>query len=387
MEAGAQPGAVKVASLTAAIACIACVGLGLSLSTPLLSIEMKRMGLSGSWIGLNTAVAGAASVMAIPFVPRLAARIGVVPLLWGSLATAALALLAFKAVPVFAWWFPIRFIFSVAIGALFVMSEFWINEAAPEGRRGLVMGVYATILALGLAAGPLLLTLLGSEGWAPYGAGAVLFCLGGLPLLAARGLSPVLDGAPRRTVWSFIRTAPSATLAALVFGAAETGSFALLPIYGLRVGLSEGEATLLVTALALGNVVFQIPFGLLSDRMDRRRLLLGATLVGALGAASIPSAGNGVPLYLLLFVWGGIIGALYTVGLAHLGARFGGGDLAAANAAFLILYTLGMTGGPPLVGAGMDLVGPPGFAWSLAVVFAAYAFVVLDRMHRERTKS
>src|SRR3712207_1524617 len=86
----------RAASLTAAIALIAAVGVGLSLTIPLLSLEMERMGLSGGWIGANTAVAGVASLLVVPFVPRLAARVGVLPLLWGSVVLVALTLLSFR---------------------------------------------------------------------------------------------------------------------------------------------------------------------------------------------------------------------------------------------------------------------------------------------------
>jgi MFS family permease len=371
----------RVAAITAAIACVTAVGIGLSLSVPLLSLEMERMGISGTLIGLNTAVAGVASICVIPFVPRLAARIGVLPLLWLCVVAAVLSLLGFRALFSFPWWFPLRFVFSAALGSLFVLSEYWINAAAPPRRRGLVMGIYATVLSLGFAAGPGLLTVVGTSGWTPYVAGAALFGLAALPLLLSRGLSPQMGEGTGRSVGSFIVAAPAATIAALIFGAAETGGFALLPIYGLQLGFDAAAAAVLVSVLALGNVVFQIPLGLLSDRVDRRRLLLAVAAVGCLGAAVIPAAAeHRVALYVILFVWGGVTGALYTVGLAHLGARFTGADLARANAAFVILYNVGLVVGPPAVGAGMDALPPHGFAYSLAALFAIYIVIVVSRL-------
>ena len=85
-------------------------------------------------------------------------------------------------------------------------------------------------------------------------------------------------------------------------------------------------------------------------------MLLAAGLAEIVGAALIPfAAGRGWAFYATLFVWSGLIGTLYTVGLAHLGARFTGADLASANAAFVILYNAGLALGPPVVGGGMDL--------------------------------
>lgn len=338
------------------------------------------MGASATLIGANTAVAGVASIVTVPFVPRLAARIGVVPLLLASLALGAASLLAFKLVFSVAWWFPIRFAFSAALGALFALSEYWINAAAPPDRRGLAVGLYATVLAAGFALGPVLLAWSGTSGWPPYLVGAVLFGLGALPLLLGRGLSPALDGESRRSVWSFLTRAPALMLAPFVFGAVETGGFALLPVYGVRLGLSDERAAMLVSAVALGSVVLQVPLGLLSDRVDRRRLLIAASLAGAAGAGLIPVAANhGLALEALLLVWGGIGTALYTVALAELGSRFSGADLANGNAAFLVAYNLGLVVGPFLVGAAMDRSPAYGLAVSLAALFALYAILACAR--------
>jgi MFS family permease len=285
----------------------------------------------------------------------------------------------------FAWWFPLRFVFSAALGVLFVLSEYWINAAAPPARRGLVMGVYATVLALGFATGPAVLVAVGTSGWPPYLAGAALFALASLPLALAQGLTPEPRGGAKRGVLSFLLAAPTATVAALVFGAVETGGFALLALYGLRLGFEPETAAYLLTAVALGNVALQIPIGLLSDRIDRRLVLLASGLSGLAGAALLPVvAANGAPFFAVLFVWGGLIGALYTVGLAHLGARFSGGDLVSANAAFVILYNVGLVLGPPLVGAGMDAAPPHGFAWTLAAFCALYVAVVAGRLAGDR---
>jgi MFS family permease len=71
-------------------------------------------------------------------------------------------------------------------------------------------------------------------------------------------------------------------------------------------------------------------------------------------------------------MWGGVGGSLYAVGLAHLGSRYSGADLASANAAFVMLYALGMLLGPPIVGLGMDLISPNGLFFAIAVLLAPY---------------
>jgi hypothetical protein len=61
----------------------------------------------------------------------------------------------------------------------------------------------------------------------------------------------------------------------------------------------------------------------------------------------------------------------------HLGSHYRGPDLASANAVFIMLYALGMLGGPPIVGFGVDLAPPDGFFFSIAALLTLYLGLVL----------
>src|SRR5690606_24737010 len=101
-------------------------------------------------------------------------------------------------------------------------------------------------------------------------------------------------------------------------------------------------------------------------------------LAGVLGLPFV--SGNWLASAALLFLWGGVVAGLYTVGLSHLGARLSGRDLASANAAFVLCYGIGMLAGPQVIGIGMDVAGPDGFAWSIAVFFALYLVLAAVRL-------
>jgi MFS family permease len=219
-------------------------------------------------------------------------------------------------------WFPLRILLHIALTVLFILSEFWISTSAPPHRRGLVLGIYATVLSLGFAAGPWLFAHLGSSGFRPFGVIIGLVALAAIPVLAARNESPTIasDGETSNFL-RYIWLVPTATAAVLVFGAVETGGFALFPIYGNRIGYSEADAALLLTMIGLGNVLLQIPIGMISDRVsDRRYLLLACAIVGLRhDLYRFPAE---LHLMALLFVWGGVVAAMYTIGLAHLGCGF-----------------------------------------------------------------
>ena len=374
-----------ILSITAAIACIVAVGIGLSLSIPLISFALDAKGASRTVIGLNSAMGGVATLVCAPFISGWARRFGVRPVLLWAVALGIVSFLGFLVIEPLWAWFPLRFVFGVALTVLFVLSEYWINAVAPEERRGLVLSIYVTALSLGFAAGPQILTMVGTSGPAPYLVGSALFAISMLPVLIARGIAPSIEEEPSRGFAAFLWAAPAATLAALVFGAAETGAFALLPLYGIATGLDVAAATTLVSFVSLGNLVFQVPLGLVADRIDRRVVLLFCASVGAIGMATMAFVPmSRTALLILLFVWGGIVAGLYTVGLAHLGGRFRGADLAQANAAFVVMYSAGLIVGPPLAGFGMDLWPPTGLPATLAALFAAYVVVVVFRLRSSR---
>lgn len=371
-------------SITAAIASISVVGIAIGLGIPLLSVILESRGHSASMIGLNTAVAGIASIAAAPVAIPLAVRLGVVPTMLGMIVSGALAFIGFYFAPYFWLWFPLRVILHVALTVLFILSEFWISVSAPPHKRGLVLGLYATVLSLGFALGPWLFAQLGSRGFLPFGITFAITMIAAIPVVAAWRQSPAIKRSDdeSRSFISYIWLVPTATAAVLVFGAVETGGFALFPVYGARMGFPESDAALLLSMIGLGNVVMQIPLGMISDRVrDRRYLLLACAATGLVGMLALPHlTGNWYVLAVLLFFWGGVVAALYTIGLAHLGSRLTGHELASANAAFVFCYGLGMVLGPQAIGIGMDLLGDEGFAWSLALFFAAYIVLAVNRL-------
>ncbi|MBB3310743.1 MFS family permease [Rhizobium sp. BK196] len=369
-------------SLVAAVSSISAVGIAIGLGLPLLSIILEKRGISSTLIGLNTAMAGIAAMVAAPITTKLAHKYGVAPTMMWAVLISALSALGFYYAQDFWMWFPLRFAFHGATTTLFILSEFWINAASPPSKRGFVLGIYATVLSIGFAAGPLIFSLLGSDGVLPFlvGAGAIL--LAAIPIFIARYESPVLDEKPELHFMRYVFLVPTATAAVFIFGAVEAGGLSLFPIFAVRAHFTESQAALLLTMMGVGNVIFQIPLGLLSDRIkDKRPLLALMALTGFVGTMMLPILVNNWLLMAgILLFWGGCVSGLYTVGLSHLGSRLTGSDLAAANAAFVFCYAVGTVAGPQVIGAAIDLAGNNGFAYAIAGFFGLYALLAGIRL-------
>jgi len=364
--------------LAAAISCISIVGIGLSLVIPLLALRLEAAGYPAHTNGLHIAVTGLATLVGAPLTPWLARVLGVRTLLLGAIALAIAALMGFAFVTDYWLWLPLRAAFGLSLTVIFVVSEYWISAAAPPAQRGFVLGLYATVLALGFAIGPAMLSVTGAEGLLPFFVAAGLVAAAAIPVaLAGRDATVKMEGKGRTAFGKIFAASPVALCAALLYGAIETGLNGLLPVFGMRSGFPEGWATAQLSLVALGNVVFPIPIGLIADRLNKVRMLAAFAFVGLAGALALPALAVDRTTYAAgLFLWGGVIGGLYPVGLAVLSERFRGAGLASANAAYIMMYALGMIAGPPVLGFGLDLASPRGLFDALAALFATYLALV-----------
>jgi MFS family permease len=145
-----------------------------------------------------------------------------------------------------------------------------------------------------------------------------------------------------------------------------------LSVYGVRYGYDVETAALLITALALGNVFFQIPIGLIADRTSKQGTIKICFGVATLAMLLLPAAIATPFIWPLVLVAGAAGFGIYTVGLAVLGDRFTGTDLVAGTAAFATVWGAGSLAGAVVCGWTMDGFGPDALPYTLALVFAVY---------------
>ncbi|TGY89781.1 MFS transporter [Marinicauda algicola] len=378
----------RARSLAAAMLAAALSGCGFGLLMPLVSLNLEAMTGSAVVVGWNTTAAALSTLVATPFIPILLSRSPARGAMVASLVFTAVGILLFPVWRDVWFWWLLRFLTGLAVTVVFVASETWINQLAKPEARARLLAVYATVLSGGFGSGGLVLSILGAEGWTPWIAGFAIFAIGAIPILLLKG--PELD-APNpaesgpRAMLAAVRLAPAAILAGLLYGALETGLFTLVPVYAERLGLTVQFVGLLAMTGALGGIALQIPIGGLADRRGRPQTLLlvaGASVVLPL---VILSAGAFTPaLFGLIFLYGGIAGAFYTLGLAMMGERLTGGMLAVGNAAFIFAYGFGSLVGPPVSGAAMDAMDPGGLMLAFSATAALYLVIAVLVFARRR---
>jgi MFS family permease len=212
------------------------------------------------------------------------------------------------------------------------------------------------VFSAGVMAGPALLEFTGTRGWQPFLIGAACLVLTLLPLGLMRNLGRVSQPyTPLRQPAALLKRVPVIMLAAAVAGVIESAELTLLPLFGVQAGNSDQRALLMVTVFMAGNVVLQIPIGLLSDRFGRRTMLGVCAAVSTIGPWLLhPWLLTPGLLWPLLFIWGGTLYAFYSQGVALLGAAFPAPELPSANTLFVMIYCLGGVLGPSIGGPIMD---------------------------------
>lgn len=370
-SAAESPGSVL--SRAAVIATAMVFGLTYSLSAPLIAFDLAGRGLSEAMIGANAAMHAVGVLITAVALPRLVALLGPRRLIFISIALSSVALISFPLLPVLALWFLLRLFLGMAAEALFVTSETWINALSTEGTRARSMAAYTAALSVGLALGPLILSVVGTSGVLPFAVGAGIALLAAVFVASPRIIAPHFDepqvGSPVR----FVRLAPLALSATLLNAAIETAGLSFLALYAINLGWAEAHATRLMSVMMIGAILLQLPIGWLGDTMDRRRLVIALAGLSAAGAAVWPLAlGSTMATYALLFVWGGSFVGIYTIMITVVGSRFRGGDLVGIYAVSGLFWGLGALVGP--LGAGIAMQAHPhGLALFVALACAGFA--------------
>ena len=381
---GARAGVIAATNpwpgLAAAISAATIVGITYGGVVPLLSLNLEHLGVDPVWNGLMGAMPSAAMICLSAFIPLIVRRLGAARAVYASTALASVILLLFPVVTYVPAWFVLRFLMTLGIGLPWIVSETWINALAPAEKRGTVMGFYGTVLCVGISIGPLMISFLGSQGVLPFAVIAMVLLVAVFPIaIARRSGAPDLGQHPPMRLRQAYSQAPLVMLAALVNGAIWLAVFSLLPIYSLRSGLMQSQATILLTAYVFGNIGFQLPLGRLLDRWSLPLVLAICGVFQFMGAVALPFVvREGTVALLALAIWGGTLGGIYIAGLTLLGRSFTTAQLTGAASAQTLAFETGAILGPLSAGLGLHAWNPNGM---LVVVCVAGTVLACLGLH------
>jgi MFS family permease len=292
----------------------------------------------------------------------------------GSMISAILVL--YPAVPDWVAWAVMRVLIGFCFAGVYVTAESWLNNAATNETRGQALSLYMIVQMVGIITSQAILNLGDPSGYELFIIPSVLVSLAFTPILLSATPSPGFERTRGMSFAELFRISPLGCAGMLLTGGVFSAMFGMASVWGTLAGLSVPEITIFVGTIYVGGLVAQYPIGWLSDRMDRRRLVV--MLAGAGGAILMIGAVFDLPFALLLVlsvVMGGVTNPVYSLLIAHTNDFLKADQMASASSGLLFLNGLGAIGGPLVTGWLMEMVGPGGFflfIGSLLALLAAY---------------
>lgn len=279
-------------------------------------------------------------------------------------------------------WALLRALGGFAIAGLFLVTESWLNHRSDEATRGQVLALYVMVEQVATGLGQYLIDLLPTGGTGSFILTAGLFILALIPVAATDAEAPLPAPHSTLSIGRLFRITPLGVLGSLFAGLINSAFSGLAPIYAQGIGLSTGVISVFMSITILGALIFQLPVGRLSDRFDRRSVLL-IIIISLTAVSGVLSVADGFGIWALLalaLVFGGFSQVIYPVTAAHANDYVEEQDRVAAAGALLLAYGIGATIGPLLGSVLMDWLGPVGLFVYITVTSAALASVVAVRM-------
>lgn len=371
--------------------------IGNGLQTQLVPIAAEGMGTSDTMLGVLGAAYSLGFIVACLLGPRVIAAVGHIRAFAIFAVIACIAILGIGMVQDPLAWVALRVLSGMGMASLFTTIEGWLNDRASDRNRGTVFSVYMTVNFASVTAGQMLLATMDPTSAAPFMAVAAVLSLALVPvaLTPARDEPLRLKGRVKLDPIGLIRASPVGTAGALTVGLANGAFYSLGGIFALRAGLSLMETAIFMSAAVIGGAAAQVPLGKLSDRMDRRRvimgtltaaILLGLTL-GWLGGLPIPLIPTPVapPAWLFIALAGGfgfVSFPLYALSVAHTADHVGRANFVGASSTMQLLWGLGATLGPLLSGLIQHEIGSAGLFLHMALMHLALVLFTAWRVTR-----
>ena len=252
-------------------------------------------------------------------------------------------------------WVLARGLTGFCFAGLFIVVESWLNSAATDETRGQILSVYAMTGLLSGIVGQLLLPATDTAGFKPFCIVAIIIALALVPIALTRAVAPTHEGGGARiSLKGLYRQSPFGLVAASLCGVTASAFFTLGPIFVQRRGLDTGGIAAFMASGTLGGFLMAWPLGWLSDRLDRRLVIIGAAVTAAatlsIMMALVPDEATRWMLYLCAGVFGGTIIPTYSIVMAHVNDAVGEGEFVAASGGLLIMQGVGAVIGPLLAG-------------------------------------
>jgi MFS family permease len=372
------PGRAQSSALLVAVALLT---LGNGLLSTVVGVRGGLEGMAQATIGVVMSAFFAGFVAGSIWAPGLVQTVGHIRTFAALASIASAASLGFVLLVEPVFWVVLRAVAGACYAGMVIVVESWLNASADRARRGRVLAAYGVIFYGAWAASQPLLNLAPASGFALFCLVSILLSLALVPITLTRAGVPGVVEADRARLARLFEISPLGLAGAFALGVAMSAYWGMAPSFGQAVGMSEATISLFLTTTLLGALAAQWPLGWLSDRTDRRRVIVAATVSAGLVAVGLALVVDHAWAFIgLAVLLGGAAMPIYALCVAHVNDQIETREVVAASSALILVYGVGSAIGPFGASLVMDAVGPRGLFVFMAAALGAFALYAARRL-------
>lgn len=376
--------------IAALLLSVALMLLGHGLQATLLPVRADIEGFSEISVGVMSSTYFAGFVVGCILAPYAILRAGHIRAFAALVSVGSASALLYVVLPDPISWAVIRCIYGFTLAGFYMIVESWLNERATNENRGALMSTYVVINLTAIMAGQLVLTIVDPSGFTAFVLASVAVSLAVVPISLTRSEQPAPITFVRFRPMDLYRISPAAMVGSLMIGIANGTTWTMAPLYARQIGLTSDQAAYFASAIIFGGALAQWPVGRLSDRMDRRYVLIGLCLVAGVVSTLIAAFEPNTALLVisLAAVLGFAAQPAYSIAAAHAYDHVKADGFVEASSGLLLANGIGSTIGPITAAVLMGKMGPNGMFVMIAVVeFALAGYIVYRIIVREAPSS
>lgn len=341
-----------------------------SLLSSILAIRMSKNGVSTSEAGLVLSLYYAGYAVASISSYRIINRAGHIRTFCAFISgfSAIVPLHYLSTNP--AYWALLRLVEGYCIGTCFLCLESWLNTRSNNKNRGLIMSFYMITTYLGSSLGQLLLNLPDRTGMLIYAFVASLFSVALIPISLTALPSPDINVHKSMSLTRLYKKSPVGVVGCFASGFLVGAFYTLGAIYAKQIGLDIKQTSIFMFCGIFGGMLAQLPIGRLSDKMDRRFVLMWTSgflfliapwIQNFIFESNLFLAGGAILLGSGIFV-------MYPICVSHVNDQIEDSERVNASGMMILLQSMGLVIGPIIISFTMQHLGNIWFMFSYSVI-------------------
>jgi MFS family permease len=362
--------------------------LGNGIQSTLLGIRGKIEGFSPVEMSYVMSAYYAGFLFGSRFTPDMIRRVGHVRVFaaLGSMISAVLIL--YPVAPNWILWSGMRVVIGFSFAGVYITAESWLNASSTNETRGQALSAYMIMQMIGIIASQVVLNFSDPSGFDLFIISSILVSVAFTPILLSASQAPSFERTKPMSILKLFKTSPLGCVGIFLIGGVFSAQFGMASVWGSEVGLSVRNISIFIGSVYVGGLVLQYSIGWMSDRLDRRHLILGLAIAGsAVMIIGIVSTWSLPILVLIGFLSGGVTNPLYSLLVAYVNDYLDTSEMAGASAGLMFINGLGAIGGPLITGWFMAQMGPTGYFVFIMILFALMALYAFWRMNRRQTRA